>query len=185
MLLALGAVSSALDVLQSLTSPKPPSLQSTGFGQGATKPFDFLGNGPASGSATPPPWSGGKSQLSPATLGALLAAQGQLSMGSTTSALAGRPDALKDLFSKLDANGDGKISQKEFEDTLGAGGTNLAQADDVFQQAGSGWRRHGQPRRNVVGTERQWSPPCVLQCRGARDAAVPGTCRSRCASRLD
>ena len=111
MLLALGAVSSALDVLQSLTSSKSSSPQSTGFGQGATNPFDFSGNGPASGSSTPPPGSGGDSQLSPATMGALLAAQGQSSTGSTTSALAGRPDALKDLFSQLDANGDGKISQ--------------------------------------------------------------------------
>jgi hypothetical protein len=181
MLLALGAVSSALDVLQSLTSPKPPSLQSTGFGQGATKPFDFLGNGPASGSATPPPWSGGKSQLSPATLGALLAAQGQLSMGSTTSALAGRPDALKDLFSKLDANGDGKISQKEFEDTLGAGGTNLAQADDVFSkldQDGDGTvsldemssalkgNGHHHASYNVAARETQPSPaPAALGAR--------------------
>lgn len=181
MLLALGAVSTALDVLQSLTSPKPPSPQSTGFGQGATKPFDFPGNGPASGSATPPLWSGGKSQLSPATLGALLAAQGQLSMGSTTSALAGRPDALKDLFSKLDANGDGKISQKEFEDALGAGGTNLAQADDVFSkldQDGDGTvsldemssalkgKGHHHASYNVAARETQPSPaPAPLSVR--------------------
>jgi EF-hand domain pair len=130
MLLALGAVSSALDVLQSLTSSKPPSPPSTGFGQGATKPFDIPGNGPASGSS--PPWSGGKSRISPATMGALLAAQGQSSMGLTTSAFAGRPGALKDLFSKIDADHDGQISKSEFETALGAGGTNIAQADDVF-----------------------------------------------------
>ncbi len=53
-------------------------------------------------------------------------------MGSTTSALASRPDALKDLFSQLDTNGDGKISKSEFENALGAGGSNIAQADDVF-----------------------------------------------------
>src|SRR5258708_38538648 len=81
MLLALGAVSSALDVLQSLTSSKPSSPQSTGFGQGATKPFDFPGNGPATGSSTPPPWPGGGSQISPATMSALLAAQSQSSAG--------------------------------------------------------------------------------------------------------
>ena len=126
MLLALGAVSTALDVLQSLTPSKPSSPQSTGFGQSSANPFDFSGNGP------PPPWSGGKSQLSPATMGALLAAQGQSSMGSTTSAFAGRPDALKDLFSKMDADHDGKISKSEFESVVGAGGANLAQADDVF-----------------------------------------------------
>ena len=131
MLLALGAVSTALDVLQSLTPSKPSSPQSTGFGQSSANPFDFSGNGPASGSP-PPPWSGGKSQLSPATMGALLAAQSQSSMGSTTSAFAGHPGALKDLFSKMDADHDGKISKSEFESVVGAGGANLTQADDVF-----------------------------------------------------
>src|SRR5258705_11044691 len=86
MLLALGAVSSALDVLQSLTSSKPSSPQSTGFGQGATKPFDFPGNGPATGSSTPPPWPGEGSQISPATMSALLAAQIQSSAGSIPTA---------------------------------------------------------------------------------------------------
>jgi hypothetical protein len=135
MLMALGAVSSALDVLQSLTSPKPPSPQSTGFKQAPANPFDFSGNGgPTPGSSTPPSGPGGASQISPATMGALLAAQSQTSMGSNTSALASQPDALKNLFSKLDTNGDGKISQKEFETALGAGGTNIAQADDVFSK---------------------------------------------------
>jgi hypothetical protein len=133
MLLALGAVSSALDVLQSLTSPKPPSPQSTGFGQSSTNPFDFPGNGPASGSS-PPPWSGGNSQISPATMSALLAAQSQSSAGSGTTAPIGRSEALKHLFSQFDTNGDGQISKLEFESALGAGGTNIAQADDVFSK---------------------------------------------------
>jgi hypothetical protein len=132
MLLALGAVSTALDVLQSLTSSKSSSPPSTGFKQGSANPFDLSGNGPASGSSTPPPGSGGKSQISPATMGALLAAQGQSSMGSITSAFAGRPGALEHLFSQLDTDGDGKISKSEFDAALGAGGTNVAQADDVF-----------------------------------------------------
>jgi Ca2+-binding EF-hand superfamily protein len=67
-------------------------------------------------------------------MGALLAAQNESSMGSTTSALAGRPDALKSLFSKIDADHDGQISKSEFETALGAGGTNIAQADDVFSK---------------------------------------------------
>jgi EF-hand domain pair len=134
MLLALGAVSTALDALQSLTSSKSSSPQSTGFGQGATKSFDFLGNGPTSGSATPPPWSGGNSQISPATMSALLAAQSQSSAGSATTAPIGRSEALKHLFSQFDASGDGQISKSEFESALGAGGTNKAQADDVFSK---------------------------------------------------
>jgi hypothetical protein len=132
MLMALGAVSTALDVLQSLTSSKSPSPQSTGFGQNSRNPFDFSAGSPASASSTPPPRSGGTSKISPATLGVLLAAQSQSSMGSTRSALASQPDALKDLFSQLDADHDGQISTSEFRNALGAGGTNLAQADDVL-----------------------------------------------------
>ena len=51
-----------------------------------------------------------------------------------TSASADPSSALQDLFSQLDANGDGQISKSEFENALGAGGTNLAQADDVFNK---------------------------------------------------
>jgi Ca2+-binding EF-hand superfamily protein len=65
-------------------------------------------------------------------MSALLAAQSQSSAGTTTSASTSRSDALKDLFSQLDADGDGKISKTEFEGALGAGGTNIAQADKVF-----------------------------------------------------
>ena len=36
------------------------------------------------------------------------------------------------MIKKLDANGDGQISKSEFETALGAGGSNIAQADDVF-----------------------------------------------------
>ncbi len=45
-----------------------------------------------------------------------------------------RSDALKDLFGQIDGDGDGKITKSEFEDALGAGGTNLAKADDVFSK---------------------------------------------------
>src|SRR5258707_11308939 len=123
MLLALGAVSSALDVLQSLTSSKPSSPQSTGFGQGATKPFDFPGNGPATGSSTPPPWPGGGSQISPATMSALLAAQSQSSAGSATNAPNGPSEALNHVFSPIRTNSDRPISHSAFESALGAAGT--------------------------------------------------------------
>src|SRR5258705_534032 len=49
--------------------------------------FDFPGNGPATGSSTPPPWPGGGSQISPATMSALLAAQSQSTAASTTTAV--------------------------------------------------------------------------------------------------
>jgi Ca2+-binding EF-hand superfamily protein len=134
MLLALGAVSSALDALQSLTSSKSSGSPTTGFSQTPTNPFDFAGNSASPGSSTSAFGAGGFSQLSPATMSALLAAQSQSSTAPTTSAPISPSAALQDLFSQLDANGDGKISKSEFENTLGAGGTNIAQADDVFSK---------------------------------------------------
>ncbi len=66
-------------------------------------------------------------------MSALLDAQSQSSAtGSTTTASKSRSSALKDLFGQIDGDGDGKISKSEFEEALGAGGTNLAQADSVF-----------------------------------------------------
>jgi Ca2+-binding EF-hand superfamily protein len=128
MLLALGALSSAFDALQSLTSKKSSSAQATtGFSQTATTPFDTGAASPASASAGSAQGGG----LSPATMSALLAVQGQ---SSSSSAPTGPSDALKDLFSQLDANGDGQVSKSEFENALGAGGSNIAQADDVFSK---------------------------------------------------
>jgi Ca2+-binding EF-hand superfamily protein len=144
MLLALGAASSAMDALQSLLSSKSASPQTTGFTQNPPTPFDTA-NG-STQTESPPPVTGGAgfTQISPATMSALIAAQSQDSSASTTSASTTSASttsastdptsALKDLFSQIDANGDGQISKTEFENALGAGGTNLAQADDVFNK---------------------------------------------------
>jgi len=137
MLFALGAASSVLDALKSLTSSKSSSPKTTSLTQDSTKPFDFSSGAPTSGSSASPSsasvsGAGGCSQISPATMSALLDAQSRASAGSTTSASTTQSDALKDLFSQIDANGDGQLSKSEFEDALGAGGTNIAQADDVF-----------------------------------------------------
>ncbi|MGA7993408.1 MAG: EF-hand domain-containing protein [Bradyrhizobium sp.] len=139
MLLALGAASSAMDALQSLLTSKSTSSQTTGFAQNPPTPFDTA-NG-STQTESPPPVTGGSgfTQISPETMSALIAAQGQDATASTASAssTSGSTDptsALKDLFSQIDANGDGQISKSEFESALGAGGTNLAQADDVFNK---------------------------------------------------
>jgi hypothetical protein len=60
---------------------------------------------------------------------ALLAAQSQSTSASAPTSAA---NALQDLFSQIDGNGDGSITKSEFENALGAGGTNTAAADDVF-----------------------------------------------------
>jgi len=131
MLFALGAASSAIDALKALTSSKS-SAQTTGANQNGTGVFDLpssnasasIGPGAGSGSA-------GGAAISPATMSALLDAQSQSSAGSTTASKS-RSAALKDLFGQIDGDGDGKITKSEFEQALGAGGTNTAQADSVF-----------------------------------------------------
>lgn len=133
MLFALGAMSSAMDALQSLTGSKSSPAQTTGF-PGAANPFDIDAGASAGNCAsTSPPAAGTTGNgISPQTMSALLAAQSQSSDGQASSTPTSRSAALKDLFSLIDANGDGQISKSEFENALGAGGTNLAQADSVF-----------------------------------------------------
>ena len=131
MFLALGAASSAIDALKALTSPKS-SAKSTGVSQNAKSPFDLLSQG-SQASAGAGASSGGGSQISPQTMSALLDAQSQ-SAGSATTASKSRSSALKDLFAQIDGNADGKITKSEFEEALGAGGTNVDKADSVFDK---------------------------------------------------
>src|SRR4051812_34765721 len=131
MFFALGAASAAIDALKALTSSKSSSAQSTG--QDAKSPFDLMSSGsPASVGAGSGSGSGGGAQISAQTMSALLDAQSQSASESATTASKSRSAALKDLFGQIDGDGDGKISKKEFETALGAGGTNLTQADSVF-----------------------------------------------------
>lgn len=145
MLFALGAVSSALGAIQSLTNSKSSSsTQKTGSTQGATNPFAIDSGSSTTSGAASSVNSGRYPQISPETMNALFAAQGQStdtsgatsssSTGSASSASKSPEDALKDLFSQIDGDGDGKITKSEFEDALGAGGTNLAKADEVFSK---------------------------------------------------
>src|SRR5689334_6960521 len=130
MLFALGAASSAINALKALTSSKS-SAQTTGVSQNASGMFD-LPSSNASASISSGTGSGGSgSTISPETMSALLDAQSQ-SSGGSGSALKTRHAALKDLFGQIDGDGDGKITKSEFEEALGAGGTNLTQADSVF-----------------------------------------------------
>jgi hypothetical protein len=129
MFFALGAASSAIDALKALTSSKPPA-QTQGISQNSESPFAFLS---ANASSSVGHGTGGSttSSISPETMSALLEAQGQ-SSGASATASKTRHAALKNLFGQIDGNGDGKISKAEFEEALGAGGTNVANADRVF-----------------------------------------------------
>src|SRR4051812_47344061 len=129
MLLALGAASSAIDALVGLASSKQAQAAGSN-GQAQPNLFAFRADAPTSTASTAGSASGGGSQISAETMSALLAAQGQGAQEAPTS----RANALKHLFGQIDADGDGKITKSEFEDALGAGGTNLAKADDVFSK---------------------------------------------------
>jgi hypothetical protein len=133
MFLALGAASSAIDALRALTSSKPSS-QTTGVNQNQSSqnPFAFLSsNASASVGSVRSAGASNRSSISPETMGALLDAQSQ-PLGGSSAASKSRHAALKDLFGQIDGDGDGKISKAEFEEALGAGGTNLANAERVF-----------------------------------------------------
>jgi hypothetical protein len=129
MFFALGAASSAIDALKALTSSKSSSAQSTGASQNASSPFDLLSSGATSTAGASTGAGKGWSQISPQTMSALLDAQSQ---SASATASKSRSSALKDLFAQIDGDSDGKITKEEFEEALGAGGTNLAQADKVF-----------------------------------------------------
>ena len=130
-LAALGAASSALEPCKSLTSSKSPLREATGLAK-CVQPVRSFRWCCGFGKSDPSSTSGGFSRLSPSTMNALLAAQSQST--TTTSAPTSPSSALQDLFSQLDTNGDGQISKAEFKSALGAGGTNVAQADDVFSK---------------------------------------------------
>ncbi|MCC8976680.1 EF-hand domain-containing protein [Bradyrhizobium brasilense] len=140
MLFALGAASSAIDLLSSLMSSKSTTKTgSSSQGSQTTGLFaPSTGTSTSTGSSTGTGSGSGSGQISPLTMGALISAQSQSQTAvSNSPTAASRSDALKDLFSQIDADGNGKITQSEFENALGAGGTNTAQADDVFSKLDS------------------------------------------------
>lgn len=120
---------SAMDLLQSLTAKKPSSAKATtGLSQGASFQLGTSSSvASAAGTVGGAPASTGN--LSASTMGALLDAQSQTNVSAQSKT---RSAALKSLFAQLDGNNDGSISKTEFEDKLGAGGTNVANADKVF-----------------------------------------------------
>ncbi len=142
--------SSVLELLRSLTSSNSSSANSTGFGRESADPFDDIFGGTAmSGKSTSSSLLDGFPQISQAMINALLAAQSQSMTGSLPSAGAGKPDAPKDLFSQLDANGDGQVTKPEFEATAAGAATSsynvmeqmIALQMQAFASSSSAWMR--------------------------------------------
>jgi hypothetical protein len=172
MLLALGAASSVWDALQSLTSPsKASSAQTAGAGQAATSPFD-LGNGAGTASGASGGGPAGGVQISSQTMSALIAAQS----GTSNTAPTDPSQALQDLFSQIDGNGDHHITRQEFEDALGAGGTNLTAADDVFSKLdanGDGSVSLGELKQALQGAGRHGGHHHHMHAGGTGGSGVP------------
>jgi len=91
MLLALGAASTALNAVQSLTSSLTSSASSTGFDQGSANPFEVASPAPTSASSVPSTGFSAGAQISPATMNELLAAQSQSSTTTTAPTSATAP----------------------------------------------------------------------------------------------
>jgi hypothetical protein len=145
--------SSVLELLRSVTSSNSSSANSTGFGRESSDPFDIFGGTAMSGKSNPYSGLDGFPQMFPqissATINALLAAQSQSSTGSLPSAGTGKPDAPKDLFSQLDADGDGQVTKSEFETTATGAATSsydfmdqmIARQMQAFASSSSAWMR--------------------------------------------
>ena len=102
-------------------------------------------------------------------MSALLDAQSQSSTGSATASKS-RSSALKDLFAQIDGDGDGKITKSEFEEALGAGGTNIANADSVFGKLDKDGDGSVSLKELASALKAQGSPPprCGKRCQRIR-----------------
>jgi hypothetical protein len=108
--------SSSSDPLQAL-------LQSISGGGSSDPLLSAIGQDDSSASST-------GLQFSPDVMQALFSVQGdQSSAGSSSPA--------RSLFSQIDTNGDGSISESEFESALGSTGADKTQADGLFSKIDS------------------------------------------------
>ena len=129
--LAGAAASNALDLISALQQTLAGKNASAPTTPASSQCFDVGANG-ASGSATTGSTSATlTTPLAPTTMNALLTVQGD----SRTPLVNG--DAFsQQLFSMLDANGDGSISQSEFDSIFGQNG-DTTKADAIFAQLDS------------------------------------------------
>ncbi len=126
MLFAIGAASSAIDLLKSLTSSKTSATNSTAF-SATTASSGVAAQAAVSGAPAP------KGNVAPDTMSALLDAQGQSTAASSTTATKSQSKALKDLFNLIDGNGDGSVSLDEIGAALKGKGKKKPAEEKVEQ----------------------------------------------------
>lgn len=142
--------SSVLELLNSLTSARSSAANSTGFGRESADPFAGIFGGTAmSGTSAPASGLDVFPQMSSATINALLAVQSRSSAASPPPAGTDQPAVAKDLFSQLDANGDGQVSRSEFEATAASAATSsynlmdemIARQMQAFASSSTAWMK--------------------------------------------
>jgi hypothetical protein len=155
MLLSAYTASSTMELLRSLTSSNSSSSRSDRFDRQSADPFAGMFGGTAMSESNPASGLDMFPQISSATINALLAAQsppltGSLpSIGSLPSAATGMPDVPKDLFSELDADGDGKVTRSEFEANAAGAATSsykvmnemIARQMQAFASSSTAWMK--------------------------------------------
>lgn len=125
---AAAAAGTALDLLSTLAPGKSGAAKTAGVKQPGSI-FDLAGLSTTAQSSKSAASAAPGGALAPSTFNALLSAQDASQPPSASAS-----DALKSLFTQIDGNTDGKITKAEFEDKLGAGGTNTQAADNVFSK---------------------------------------------------
>src|SRR5215468_2314464 len=129
---SLGASTSAYSYLQSLLPQQPDDSKQAGSSDPVSELLKaFYPNGSTGAGDSPPDATGGDgigtlSPFDPNTMSALMSAQEQPSNDNPfVSARA------SSLFSQLDANGDGQVSQSEFENVFGSD-ADKSKVDGLF-----------------------------------------------------
>lgn len=138
MIMAVGAASNALSYLQSLLAM---GTSGAGNANGADPISSLLdgqsGSDPTTDASPPAAASAGSTAganqptFDSGMMAALISLQSQLQNQSTNGAAPQDPSS---LFAKLDTDGNGQISQSEFETALGNDGVDKSSADALFSK---------------------------------------------------
>ena len=126
MSMSVGASSNALSYLQSLLAQGTAGAGIAASADPLSSLLGSLSGAPADAPACAPAstaTAAATSTFDPGTLAALISLQGQLTNGA---------QGPSSLFAKLDSNGDGQVSQSEFETALGNAGVDQSSADALF-----------------------------------------------------
>jgi EF-hand domain pair len=125
----MGAAGSALSILSSLLQSSTAGNTKSVGGSTSTSLAQVLsGSGDGQQTQAVAGSGQGAAPLSSGTLATLIALQGQSSQGQ------GGVNGQGGLFSQLDSDGDGNISQSEFENALGKAGVDTSSADALFNK---------------------------------------------------